>query len=534
MAAFLIVANIALLAVVVSLIASSWHVSELKRRQAEQTAAVNGQLQQLVQDLRQSEARQAAMLNSALDAVVTMDHNGEIVEFNPAAERMFGYRRDDVLGKRVADLLVPPSLQEAHQAGFARFLESGEGPILGKRLELPARRADGSEFPAEIAVNQVEGQSPPLFTGFIRDISERKRSSAQFRLAIEASPTGMIMVDPAGKIVLVNSQIERLFGFRRDELIGQTIEILVPERFRVKHPGFRREFASEPRFRPMGAGRDLYGLRKDGSEFPVEIGLNPIRTPDGFFVLSSVVDISERKRAEREREQLMSQLKSLNAELEERVRGRTSELMASVKEREVLLQEVHHRVKNNLQIISSLINMQMRPLDEPAGREALEECQSRVQAIALIHEKLHHTREYTRVPFSEYARSLASNIFDTSGTSPSRIALQMEIENISVPVDRAIPCGLILNELITNALKHAFPAERSGVVRVELRKTDTHELLLVVGDDGVGMMADFDPDTSSSLGMQLVSTLVEQLDGRLEIVRNCGTTFRIEFPAEAA
>jgi two-component sensor histidine kinase len=177
--------------------------------------------------------------------------------------------------------------------------------------------------------------------------------------------------------------------------------------------------------------------------------------------------------------------------------------------------------------------MQLRQLDEPGGRDALEECQSRVRAIALIHEKLYHAKEYARVPFSEYARSLAGNIFDTSGTSPSRIELQMEIENISVPVDRAIPCGLILNELITNALKHAFPAERGGVVHVELRKANAHQLLLVVGDNGVGMMPGFDPDTSGSLGMQLVATLVEQLDGRLEIVANHGTTFRIEFPAEA-
>jgi two-component sensor histidine kinase len=198
----------------------------------------------------------------------------------------------------------------------------------------------------------------------------------------------------------------------------------------------------------------------------------------------------------------------------------------------VLLQEVHHRVKNNLQVISSLINMQVQPMAEGSSRSALEECTTRVEAIALIHEKLYQSRDYAQIPFAEYARGLATNIFRSTGVSSARITLGLEIEDISLPVDQAIPCGLILNELITNALKHAFPEDRTGTVRVELRKPHACEMLLAVFDDGVGMAPGLSFNGSSTLGMELVSTLVNQLEGRLEIDRGHGTAFRITFPLE--
>jgi PAS domain S-box-containing protein len=359
------------------------------------------------------------------------------------------------------------------------------------------------------------------------------RATEQFRLAIEAAPTGMLMVDRAGLIVLVNAQIEKLFGYRREELLGKPVEMLVPERFRDKHPAYRKGFLEKPEVRPMGRGRDLYGLHRDGTEVPIEIGLNPLEAPDGDFVLSSVADITERKRAEREREDLMGQLKTLNAELEDRVRVRTSELTASLREREVLLQEVHHRVKNNLQIISSLINMQMRKLEAGANRDALEECQTRVQAIALIHEKLYQSKDYSRVLFSEYARSLANGVFQAMGISQSTVSLELAIGDVALAVDKAIPCGLMLNELITNALKHAFPHERRGTIRVELARVDDLLLRLAVTDDGVGLPEGFDVTKCESLGLQLVCTLAEQLDAKLDVVGGRGGSFQITFAAGA-
>lgn len=155
-----------------------------------------------------------------------------------------------------------------------------------------------------------------------------------------------------------------------------------------------------------------------------------------------------------------------------------------------------------------------------------------MKAIALIHEKLYQSKDYAEIPFSEYAKNLAGNIFHTTGTSSTRVKLRVDIEPMSLAVDRAIPCGLILNELITNALKHGFPEERCGHVSVELHEQSPGRLMLVVGDDGVGIPPGFDLSRASSLGMKLVSTLVEQLDGQLEIGRERGTRFEIAFPAE--
>ena len=360
----------------------------------------------------------------------------------------------------------------------------------------------------------------------------QQRAMDQLRLTIEAAASGMIMVNQRGEIVLVNAQVEQLFGYPRADLIGQPVEILLPERQRHQHAQLRTGFLQRPQFRAMGAGRDLYGLHRDGSEIPIEIGLSPLAAEGGDFVLSTVVDITERKRGEQERERLLTKLATLNSELEDRVRGRTAQLSSMLKEREVLLQEVHHRVKNNLQVISSLINMQIRKLQPGTDRAGLEECKTRVEAIALIHEKLYQSKDYARVPFSDYAASLARHIFYATGVSSANIRLAVDMENIALPVDQAIPCGLILNELITNALKHAFPGDRDGAVRVELRKTSPCDMLLAVSDDGVGLERELDPGTSSTLGMQLVTTLVEQLDGQLRVVRGNGTSFQISFPFE--
>jgi len=214
------------------------------------------------------------------------------------------------------------------------------------------------------------------------------------------------------------------------------------------------------------------------------------------------------------------------------VEQRTTQLRDALREKETLLQEIHHRVKNNLQVISSLINMQMRKLEPGSSRHALQECQSRVQAIALIHEKLYQSRDYSRVPFSQYAKGLAGDVFHAAGVSPGAVKLEVEVGEVALAVDKAIPCGLILNELITNALKHAFPQQRLGTVRVELEETAAGRVRLAVKDDGVGLPVDLDIRHSDTLGMQLICTLAEQLAARLEVSRTSGgTSFEVVFQA---
>jgi PAS domain S-box-containing protein len=413
-----------------------------------------------------------------------------------------------------------PALLPRDMAQWHAGITAGE-PF---EMEFPLRGADGSyrEFMTLATPQKDAGGQVIRWITTNTDITERKRATEQFRLALEAAPTGMLMMNESGIIVLVNAQIEAVFGYPREELLGQRLEMLVPERFRSLHPGRRKAFFGDPQTRAMGAGRELYGLHKDGTEVPIEIGLNPLQTSDGHFVLSSIADITARKRAD-------DALAKVANELERRVITRTAEL----KERECLLQEIHHRVKNNLQVIASLINMQIRGLEDESTRTALRDCQSRVVTMAKIHEMLYQSADYARVPFARYTRDLAARVLSASGTSPGHIALQLDLEDVSLPVAQAIPCGLILNELVANSLKHAFPNAARGVIHVELRVAPDRSVFLSVSDDGIGMPPALDLTTATSLGVQLVMNLVEQLEGHLEIVRRPGSTFRITFPPES-
>jgi len=456
-------------------------------------------------------------------AIFLIDLDGRVASWNTGAERTKGYRPEEVIGRN-----------------FALFysLEDVEAGLPSHELELAARngfyederwrlRKDSSRFWATISITALRDATGKLvgFGNVTRDLTERVLRNEQFRLAIEATPTGMMMINQLGEIVLVNAQIEKLFGYLRHELIGKPAAVLVPE--------LRATFLNEPRVRATSAGRDVYGVHKDGTEVPVEIGLNPLHTSEGDFVLSSVIDITERKRAEREREALLGQFKTLNAELEQRVQTRTEDLSVALQEREVLLQEIHHRVKNNLYVIASLMEMQARLLSAGEGRHALQECQGRVHAIALIHEKLYQSTNYAEVPFADYIRGLASEIFLATGVSPETVSLTLAVGDVTIAVDKAIPCGLILNELITNALKHAFPAGRNGTIRVELARADTGRLRLAVADDGIGFPEGFNIREQKSLGLRLIGTLAKQLDASLTSHGSGGAAFELTFPVES-
>jgi PAS domain S-box-containing protein len=202
----------------------------------------------------------------------------------------------------------------------------------------------------------------------------------------------------------------------------------------------------------------------------------------------------------------------------------------SLREKEVLLKEIHHRVKNNLQVITSLINMQIRKIENVLAKDALLECQSRIQAIALIHEKLYQSTDYGRVTFAEYAQSLVHDIFRALNVSKKDISSEINIAHISISIDKAIPCALIMNELVTNSLKHAFPNEHKGKVNVSMEMVDSRNIQLRIQDNGVGIHENFDLKQSNSLGLQLVHTLAGQLNAKIFIDQAEGTCFTIQFP----
>jgi PAS domain S-box-containing protein len=369
--------------------AGQFEVAMPVTNQRDEIGVLVGAFGQMITELQRKLTRETAMLQSALDCVIIIDHHGQIIEFNRAAEKTFGYSRPEALRRKMSELILPSSLEGQIQRSMTHYFSSGQGTMVGRRFEVNARRADGTTFPAELAFTVVRADGLPLFTAFVRDVTARKQAEEQ--------------------------------------------------------------------------------------------------------------------------------------------------ILASLIEKEVLLQEIHHRVKNNLQIISSLLSLQARQINHPQIAKALQDGQHRLRSMALIHEKLYRSRDLTCIDMADYVRDLVIPLLQSYGTAPTTVIPKIQVEHVLLGIDLAVPCGLILNELISNTLKHAFPPDWSSrdggekEILIELRQDGESRLTLLVGDNGIGLPADFDFGHTMSLGLQLVNILVGQMNGSLDMRNEGGTKFRVTF-----
>lgn len=269
-------------------------------------AMVDG-LRKLTRKSRESVKRFRLVIESVPNAIILVGQDGRIALINAQAEKLFGYTREELIGQSV-EILVPERFRDNHPDYRSSFFINPRVRPMGAGRDLFGLRKDGREFPVEIGLNPIHSDEESMVLTSIIDVTERKHAEERFRRVVESAPNAIILVDQDGRISLVNAQTEKLFGYSREELLGSSVDMLVPERFRSEHPNYRASFFANPTVRPMGAGRDLFGLRKDGREFPVEIGLNPIQSEEGMLVLTSIIDITERKQAEAEIHRVLQEI----------------------------------------------------------------------------------------------------------------------------------------------------------------------------------------------------------------------------------
>ena len=474
---------------------------------------------------RRQEDGLRAMVEMSLNALVLVDESGKILSVNAQTEKMFGYPREQLIGKTV-ELLVPQRYQRQHVHDRAAFFRNPTMRPMGAGRDLFGRRNDGSEFPVEIGLSPILTVDGPAVLGSIVDITERQRAERRFRSAVESAPNAMVMINCEGKIVLVNLQTERLFGYAREELLEQPVEILVPERFRKPHPAMREAFFASPTVRSMGAGRDLFGRRKDGSEFPVEIGLNPIETGDETLVLSAIVDITARKEAEdRARNQL--------AELAHVARLSTVGQMFS---------ELAHEINQPLAAASNYAracvafarNKQGGVTPEQMVEWMEKTVAQTTRAVDIVKrlgsfvKKDGGTRSLVNVNrLIEQVVSLSVSALRTPSDDGPSIELELMLDEgaPNVSADRVQIEQVLLN-LVRNAIE---AVQNSGRLRRKLTirtSFDREVLTVVVSDTGPGIPPEnlarlFEPyfTTKSSgmgLGLSISRSIVEDHGGRLE------------------
>lgn len=335
---------------------------------------------------------------------------------------------------------------------------------------------------------------------------ELAESETKMREVVETVNDWIWEIDIEGKYVYASPRVRDILGYEPGELIGRTPFSLMPEDEANKIKAFFQEKVTKGE--PFN-NLENTNTHRNGKHVVLETSGVPVFDDNGRLAGFRGVDrdITARKKTE-------------------------EKLKASLKEKELLLREIHHRVKNNMQIISSLLKQQMGYMNDRKGIEIFRDSQDRINSMALIHEQLYQSDNLMNIDLSEYVRHLVSTLFQSFGVNVQRIAQKIHIKDISLGVDTAIPCGLVINELVSNSLKYAFPEGREGTIEIDLKKAATTDssFELSVRDDGVGMSPDIDIRNTGTLGLQLVNILAEhQLRGRMEVDRSDGTEFRIFF-----
>ena len=461
------------------------------------------------------EEKYRSVVTSMVEGVCLQAANGELLAINPAAARIDGRSLEQILGRISEDTQWVaiyedgrPFPGELHPSMVT--LRTGEPQV---NVIMGIHQPDGTlvwvSINSQPLISTGESRPYAVVTTFA-DITKRKQAEEALHAAnlynrslIEASLDPLVTIGANGKITDVNAATEAVTGYTRTELIGTEFSdyFIEPEQARA---GYEEVFR-------VGSVHDhpLELRHRNGHVTSVLYNASVYRDEKGKVagVFAAARDISARKLAE-------------------------AQLHASLREKEILLREIHHRVKNNMQVITSLLDLQAKSSGNKELMEILLDSQRRIRSMALVHEKFYDSKDFTKINLTEYVRTLSQELFQSYKTAPEKIDLIIQIHrDVYMDINKVIPCGMILNELISNALKHAFPGDRQGELQIIIYETKNTEVEIIVCDNGVSLPNDVDIHQPRTVGLYLVNGLVKnQLDGQIEVRRGAGTEFRIKFP----
>ncbi len=450
---------------------------------------------------RESEEKLRLFIDHAPAALAMFDRDMRYIAVSRRWMSDYGIGKQDIIGRSHYEVFpeVNEELKKIHRRGLA-------GEVLRSDVDR-FERTDGS-------VQYLRWEMRPWADGvggvggiviFSEDITDRtlaenalRESEARFRNLIELAPEA-IFVQSEGRFLYLNAAMVGLFGASKPEdLLGSEVMARIAPEYRE---AVRGRIQTQRETRSPAPLMDQEYLRLDGTRVPVETTAVPIRFENRAAHLVFVRDITARKRTE-------------------------EAVKASLREKETLLREIHHRVKNNMQVISSLLNLQAGHIRDEDALRVLKEGQNRIRSMALIHEKLYQSPDLSTIDFASYLLSLARHLFLFFQIDPARIRLETEVEDIRLDINSAMPCGLLVNELVSNSLKHAFPDGGRGEISLAVQR-ESGVLTIMYRDTGIGIPADLDWRNAKSLGLRLVISLTEQLQGTIELDRSTGTAFTI-------
>jgi PAS domain S-box-containing protein len=454
-------------------------------------------------NLIESELRYHMLFDSATDAILIHDRAGKILIANQTAFRQSGYTVAKLQELSLPDLGILPG------SGFSAT-QNLELQSKGQYLfESQLITKDGTPVPVEVSSKILEYGGRPAILSTIRDITERKRaqealveSETRYRMIGDLVPFGVWACDADGNFTYLSESFLSVLGITLDECKKSGWMHLLPRE------DYDRTIADWRQCIQTGSFWDYeYRIIDKNGKVLIVLSRGAPHTDSEGNITSWVgihLDITERKRYE-------------------------ARLEASLQEKEVIIKEVHHRVKNNMQVISGFLELQSNYIDDPVAVEKLQESQRRVRTMALVHEKLYQSKSLGAINAAEYIKSLITDLMNSYSFSSS-VDTSVDVDNVNFNIDMAIPCGLIINELVTNSLKHAFRDRDKGKISLSLHHREDHTFSLIVQDDGVGLPPDFAVRSTASLGMQLVGVLVRQIGGEMKAESDQGSRFTIIFP----